>query len=98
MIIKIFNDGFKLVRTHLSVGKTYAHVGHQLAYHIGHRFNIFDPVMDEKYLPAAGDFLQYGIAYKILVKTVDFSLNRLAVGRRCMDDAQVAVAHQWKLQ
>ncbi len=73
---------------------------------LGHEFGQFerqsidslDPIVQEKYLPAAFDLAQDGVADHPIVITGDVGLNRQPVHRRRFNDAQVTNADQRHVQ
>ncbi len=65
---------------------------------IFHFVNILYPVVQKKHLSVPGDFIFDGFADKLLVESVNFRDDGVAVGRRRLDNGEVAGAHQRKLQ
>ena len=55
-------------------------------------------VVDEKDLSVAVYFAHNGFAYDVVVPFDDFGENGITVGRRCVDDGEVACTHERKLQ
>ena len=55
---------------------------------------VFDAVVDEEDLSAAREFEVDGVADELFAEGREFGLDGLPVGRRGLDDAEVAGAHQ----
>src|SRR5690606_1314807 len=92
------DDLFKLCARHLSVPESNTNIRNEPANHFRHFFNILHTVMDEENLPSTRNFLQNGIPNQLLIKAVNFSINRLTVGRRSIDHTQISGAHERKLK
>src|SRR5436309_2419920 len=95
---KIKDTFFKVVTFHLSVSMTDAKVRAKSPNDIHHFRKIADPVVYEKDLPAALCFKIDCITNYILIINLYFCFDRLTVGRRRIDNAQVSCAHQRKLE
>src|SRR5690625_6732051 len=70
----------------------------QISYHRGHLINIFYPVVYKKGLASPGLLPKKSLCNELRGKTVNFCINRLPVGWRCVDDAQVSGTHEGELK
>ena len=95
---EIDHDFFQFLRTHLTVGHGHLCLGHEFGELERQTIDGFDPIVQKKYLPAAFDLAQNGVADQPFVVTRHVSLNRQPVHRRRFNDAQVANADQRHVQ
>ena len=89
---------FEFVAAHLSMRHDHFHTRNTVFYHGGHIMDILHAVVDEKHLPAAVYFVLNGACDDIAVENLQFSMHRLPVGRRRIDDAEIACTHERKMQ
>ena len=92
------HDVFELLAVHLAVADPDACVRDQPGNHAGDFLDVFDPVVDEIHLATAAEFVRDGVSDDFFVERRKGGLDRLAVGWRCGNGAQVARAHQAELQ
>ena len=89
---------FQHLGLHLPVGNADLHVGHQPVEDLLDGRQFLYLVVQEEYLPAAVEFvIDYGTDF-LLVEEHYLRLHRDAVGRRGVDDAEVAGSQQGELQ
>ena len=89
---------FELVAFHLAVRHANARLWHEFHDDIANGLNVIDAIVDKKHLPATVEFVADGIADKHLVENVYFGADGLAVGRRRVDNRQIARAHEREVQ
>lgn len=73
-------------------------IGNVALYHRFQFRKIGDAVVYKEHLPVTAHFEVYGIGNNLIAKSMHFRLNRITVGRRRLDNAQIARAHQGELQ
>ena len=83
---------------HLTVGHTDADVGHDLADLLRHLVDVVHAVVDKEDLSAPVQLILDALADDLLVETVQLGDDGMTVGRRRVDDGQVARSHERKLQ
>ena len=87
-----------LLAVHASVRHGHARIRHQPLHQARHLRQVLHAVADEEGLPAPAHLIHDGVAYQLLAEVAQLGLDGLAVGRRGLDDAQVARPHQRELQ
>ena len=98
VVYEIEDDLFQHFGLHLPVGYADAGVGHEAAEACGQLFHVADAVVYEEYLAAAAHFEADGVGYERVVERMYLGLYRIAVGRRRIDDREVAGSHEGKLE
>ena len=98
VIDKVEDNLFQLFRLHLSVPDTYPAIryipqNHRLQFH-----QILNAVVHKENLPVAAHFKIDSFGYNFLIECMYFRLNRVTVGRRCLNDRQVSSPHQRELK
>ena len=83
---------------HLSVPHDRFRAGYNAPDGIFYLVNILHPVVNEKNLPVTRQLVLNGLADDLFIKAMQLGNNWVAVGRRRLDDRQVAGTHQRKLQ
>ena len=73
-------------------------IGDKPLHQSGNFHDVLDPVMHKIDLTPARKLIDDGIADKFFVERPYLGADRVTVGRRCLDNRQVAGAHQGKLQ
>ena len=92
------DDFLQLLGGHLSVAHHHSGIGHILAHKGFQVGQIGDSVIDKIHLAVAAHFKVYGLGYGLGVEGANLCVYGIAVGRRCLYDAEVAGAHQAELQ
>ena len=95
---KIDHDPLQLLGRHLSVSHSNAGIGHMLADQFDQFLQLADAVVHKEYLSAAAHLELNGFGNHLGAEAAELRLYRVAVGRWCLDDAQVAGSHQAELQ
>ena len=72
-------------------------IGHILLYNLGNMWQIGYAIVDEIHLTIATHLEVYGLGYNLGREGMYLGLYRIAVGRRCLDDAQIACTNQREL-
>src|SRR6478735_1652357 len=97
-IIFLFNEiedsFFKLVTFQLPMSVTDTKIRAKCLDHSRHLSQSLDPVMNKKYLSTPFRLKINCITNKIFIKILNFSLYRLAVWWRSIDDTQISRSHQ----
>ena len=88
----------ELLPIHLAMADAHPGVRHQAVDHAGHVADVGHAVVHEVGLAAAGQLIGDAVPDEFLVEGADLGLDRIPVGRRRRDDAQVAGPHQGELQ
>src|SRR5882724_8954815 len=82
----------------MSMGEAYAEVGAEAPDDGGHFGKAMNPVIDEEHLPPPYRLIINSVPDEVLVIPMELRLDRLAVGGRGIDDAEIPGAHQAELQ
>ena len=83
---------------HLAVAHHHAGIGHYAVHHLLQVFQPVDVVVHYKHLPVARHLEVDGFAQDVVVEGIHRGKNRITVGWRCVECAEVASAHQRELQ
>ena len=95
---KLEHTVLKFLRFHLAVGDAYLHVGNQAVQNLVNGREFLYLVMQEEYLSAALEFVVDDTLDFVLIEQNDLSLDGDSVGRRSVDDAEVAGAQEGELE
>ena len=95
---KIEHDFFQFFRPHLAVGHGHLRFRNQIGELERQAIDGFDAIVQKKHLPAAFELAQDRVADQPLVVAGHVGLDRQAVHRRRLDDAQIADADQRHVQ
>ena len=98
IVDKAHDDTLQLFGRHLSVADTDTCIRDKTRDHRTQLFQVADAVVDKKDLTVAAHLEVDGLGDDFLVERVHFSLHRVTVGRRCLDDGHVTCPHKGELQ
>ena len=98
VVLEIEDNLLQFLRLHLSVAYGNTCVRHVLMYQLADALQVVDARIDEIHLTVARHLEVYGVCNNLSTKGMYLRLDGIAVGRRCLDDAQVAGSHQRELQ
>ena len=93
VIDEVQNHFLQFLRFHLSMPYTDAGIGHQAMNHFLQFAQILDAVVHHKHLSVAAHLKADGIGNNILIKDMHLRLDGIAVGRRSLNDRQIARSH-----
>ena len=85
---------FEVVLVHLAMSHGQPGLGHDLPQPTGEDFDVFDAVVDEKYLPVAVQFAQHGVADQLGIESGHAGFDGQTVFRRRFQVRDVAQAEQ----
>ena len=94
VIDKIEDDFFEFGGFHLSVADHDACIGHVFANEVLDMGELRDAVRDDIDLAVAAELEIDGVGDDLVAEGVNFGANGVAVGRRRVNDAEIARAHQ----
>src|SRR5690606_11491808 len=83
---------------HLSVTYCNFSIGNKTLNHSGYFFDVFNSVMDEKYLTATLNFISNSITNHFFTKRNQMCFNRVTIWWRSRNYRQIASCHKRKLQ
>ena len=88
----------QLLGVHAAVAHAHTRIGYILMYHRLQLRQLGDAVVDDEDLPVAAHLEAHGLGNDLRREGMHLRLNGIAVGRRCLDDAEVPGAHERELQ
>ena len=94
IIDEIQYDLLQFGRFHLAMTDGNTAVGNMTLDHHFEFHKIGNTIIHEEYLSVAAHFEVDGIGYDFFIESMYFRLNGITVGRRSLDDAQIAGTHQ----
>ena len=92
------HDFFELLSFHLPVPYCDTCIGDEPLHQSGNLHDVLDAVVDKVDLAPARELVNDGIADEFFVEGPHFGSDWVSVGRRRLDDRQVAGSHQRELQ
>ena len=93
VVREVEDDFLQLFGFHLSVADSYTGIGHVLLDDLGDMFEVGYAIVDKVNLTVAAHLEVDGIGYNLGRKSVHLGLYGIAVGRRRLDDTEVARTH-----
>ena len=88
----------QLIRRHLAIGHGNVGIGDMFAHKLCKLGQLADAVVDEEHLPTSAHLKLNGFGDDGGIEGTQLCLNGIAVGRRRLDDTQVASSHQGELE
>ena len=85
---------FQFLWFHLSVTYCNTGIGHILLYYLGYVFKIGNAIVDKVNLTITRHLKVDGIGDDLSSEGMDFRLDGIAVGGRCLNDTEIAGAHE----
>ena len=98
VIGKAQHDVLELLRRHLSVSDGNAGIRNALVQHVGQFRQSTYAIAHKEHLSVATHLEVHGFGYHFGGEHVQFRLDGIAVGWRCLDDTEVASPHETELQ
>ena len=98
MIHKVHNHLFQLRGLHLPMSHHHSSVGHMLTNERLYVAQRGDAMRHDIYLSISTQFKVDGIGNDLMSEGVNLRLNGMSAGWRCIDHAQIACAHERKLE
>ena len=93
IVLEVDDDLFQFLRFHLSVTNSDACIGNVFANQVLDGPQVIDARIDKIDLSVARHLEIDGVGNDLCTKGVYLGLNGIAIGGRCLDDAQVAGTH-----